>query len=45
MFAIVLTMNSGIDWWVSFVYLSFFIAFKGKIHEEKSIAYDYLDVT
>ena len=28
-----------------FLYSSFFIAFKGKIHEEKLITYDHFDVT
>ena len=28
-----------------FLYSSFFTAFKGEIHEEKSIAYDRFDVT
>jgi len=28
-----------------FLYSSFFTAFEGKIHEEKSIAYDRFDVT
>jgi len=42
-FAIMLAMNRGIDCFIS--YSSFFTAFKGEIHEEKSITYDHFNMT